>query len=119
MLVKDLQLLDRRCFFKNFRMNTRMFEDFFSWEAPVIQNSSLQSSTATPVERRCVTLRYLATGDSQSIIGISYKISPTMMGRIISETSQTLWTVLSEKIFIKAPDSEKKLLTIAAEFNDK
>ena len=41
------------------------------------------------------------------------------MGRIISETCQTLWRVLSEKGFIKAPDSEKEWFAIAAEFNDK
>ena len=41
------------------------------------------------------------------------------MGRIISETCQTLWRVLSEKGFIKAPDSEEEWLAIAAEFNDK
>ena len=41
------------------------------------------------------------------------------MGRIISKTCQTLWAVLSEKSFIKAPDSEEEWLTIAAELNDK
>ena len=32
-LVKDLQLLDREYFFKNFRMDTRMFEDLLFWAA--------------------------------------------------------------------------------------
>ena len=41
------------------------------------------------------------------------------MDRIISETCQTLWTVLSKKGFIKAPDSEEEWLVIATEFNDK
>ena len=41
------------------------------------------------------------------------------MGRIISKTCQTLWAVLSEKSFIKAPDSEEEWLTIVAELNDK
>ena len=101
-LVKHLQLFDREYFFKNFRMYTRTFEDLFSWMAPIIQ----KSSTATPAERLSVTLRYLATGDSQTTIGTSYRISPTTMGRIISETCQTLWRVLSEKGFITAPDSD-------------
>ena len=118
-LVKDLQLFDREYFFKNFRMDTRTFEDLLSWIAPIIQKSSLRRSTATPAERLSVTLRYLATGDSQTTIGTSYRIRPTTMGRIISETCQTLWRVLSEKGFIKAPDSEEEWLAIAAEFNDK
>ena len=67
-LVKDLQLFDREYFFKNFRIDTRTFEDLLSWVAPIIQKSSLRRSTATPAERLCVTLRYLATGDSQTTI---------------------------------------------------
>ena len=55
-LVKDLQLFDREYFFKNFRMDTRTFEDLLSWIAPIIQKSSLRISTATPAERLSVTL---------------------------------------------------------------
>ena len=92
-------------------MDTRTFKDLRSWVAPIIQKSSLQRSTAIPAEKLYVTLRYLATGDSQTTICTSYKISPTTMGRIISETCQTLWTVLSEKGFIKALDSKEEWLT--------
>ena len=55
-LVKDLQLFDREYFFRNFRMDTRTFEDFLSWVAPIIQKFSLRRSTATPAEKLCVTL---------------------------------------------------------------
>ena len=115
-LVKDLQLFDREYFFMNFRMDTRTFRDSISWIVPIIRKCSLRRSTATSVEKLCVTLWYLVTGDSQTI-GISY--SPITIGRIIWETCQTLWTVLSEKGFIKTPDSEGEWLTIAAEFNEK
>ena len=97
----------------------RTFEHLLSWVAPVIQKTSLWRSAATPAERLCVTLRYLTTGDSQTTIGTSFRISPTTMGRIISETRQALRRVLSEKVFIRAPDSEEEWLTIAAEFNGK
>ena len=93
----------------------RTFEHLLSWVAPVIQRTSLWRSAATP-ER---LLRYLTTGDSQITIGTSFRISPTTMGRIISETRQALRRVLSEKVFIRAPDSEEEWLTIAAEFNGK
>ena len=49
----------------------------------------------------------------------SYRIIPGTMGRIISETCQILWTVFSEKGFIKAHDSQVEWLTIIAEFNSK
>ena len=92
----------------------RTFEHLLSWVAPVIQRTSLWRSAATP-ER---LLRYLTTGDSQITIGTSFRISPTTMGRIISETRQALRRVLSEKVFIRAA-SEEEWLTIAAEFNGK
>ena len=37
MLVKDLQFFDWEYFFKNFRMDTRTFEDLLSWIAAIIQ----------------------------------------------------------------------------------
>ena len=42
-------------FVKNFRMDTRTFEDFLSWVAPVIQKFSSRRSTANPAERLSCT----------------------------------------------------------------
>ena len=42
-------------FVKNFRMDTRTFEDFLSWVAPVIQEFSSRRSTANPAERLSCT----------------------------------------------------------------
>ena len=108
-MSKIYREFDREYFFKNFRIDIRTFEDLLSWVASIVQKCSLQRSNATPEERICVTLRYLATGDSQTTTGTSNSI----IDRIISETCQTLWTVLSQNGFIKAPDSEDKWLTIA------
>ena len=116
-LVKDLQLFERKYFFKNFRMDTRTFQGLLSWVAPIIGKYSLPGSTDTPAEKLCVILQYLVTGDSQTTIGTSY--SPRTMGRIISEACQTLWSVLSENGFIKAPNSKDEWFTIADEFNEK
>ena len=69
MLVENLQLFDREYFFKNVRVDRRTFEDLLSWIDPIVQKSFLRRSNATPVEGLCVTLLYLATGDSQTIIG--------------------------------------------------
>ena len=118
-LVKDLQLFDREYFFKNFRMGTKSFEELLSWVGPFVQKSSLRRSTATVQERSCVTLRYLCTGGSQITIGTSYRISPTTMGRTISETCQAIWYVLNKKGFIKAPTSKKEWLDTVTEFESK
>ena len=50
---------------------------------------------------------------SQFTIGTSYGISPTTMGRIISQTCRSIWHALKKKGFIKAPTSKKEWLDIA------
>ena len=110
-------------------MDTKSFEELLSWVPPFIQKSSLRRWKESVQERRwnctwkelyvCVTLRYLCTGDSQVTIGTSYEVSPTTMGRIISETCQAIWYVLNKKGFIKAPTSKKEWLDIVIEFDDK
>ena len=92
-LVKDLQLFDQEYFLKNFRMDTKSFEELLSWVALFNQKSSLRKSTETVPERLCVTLRYLCTNDSQITIGTSYRISPITMERIISGTCQAICMV--------------------------
>ena len=59
-------------------------------------------------ETLLVTLLYLCPGDSQVTIGTSYIISPTTMGRIVSETCRAICYVLNKKGFIKAPTSKKE-----------
>ena len=67
MLVENLQLFDREYFFKNVRVDRRIFEDLLSWIDPIVQKSFLQRSNATPVEGLCVTLLYLATLKQQLV----------------------------------------------------
>ena len=63
-----------------------------------------------------MTLCYLVTGDAQSTISLSYLISETSVSRIIKETTDALWKVLSERGFIKAPSSEEEWVEIADQF---
>ena len=116
-LVKDLQLHDHLYFFQNFRMSPTTFELLLSWVGPLIKKSSLRRPVACPAERLCVTIRYLVTGDDQITIATSYRLSPTTVGRIIKETCQVIWNVLSDKGYLLAPHSQREWLDIAAEFN--
>ena len=96
-LVKDLQLFDQGYFLKNGQMDTKSFEKLLFWIAPFIQKLFLRRLTVTVQERLCVTLRCLCTGDLQVTFGTSYRISRTLMGRIISETCQAIiWYVLNK-----------------------
>ena len=70
----------------------------------------------TSPARHWVTLRYLVTGDAQVTIGSSYRISPTSMGRLISETTVVIWDVLLELGYLKVPSTEQEWRLIAKVF---
>ena len=91
-------------------------EKLLAMIAPYITKSNKRRETIGPSERLSVTLRYLATGDAQQIIGMSYRISPTTVGRILKETCNVLWKVLSLKGYIEAPTSVDKWKTISRKF---
>ena len=108
LLVKDLVLRDHEMFFSQFRMNPNKFEELLSYVAPLIMKASEKRDSIGPSERLCVTLRYLVTGDAQSTISLSYRISKTSVTRIMKETKDALWKVLTERGFIKAPSSKEE-----------
>ena len=61
-------------------------------------------------------LRYLTTGDAQTTIAMNYRISPSSVGRIIYETCEAIWQVLSPR-FLQCPKSETDWKRIAKDFN--
>ena len=118
-LIRDMRLFDSEFFFRCFRMSPTTFEELLSWIAPFIIKSSVRRATASPAERLCVTLRYLATGDAQFTIASSYRISPTTVGRIIRETCQVLWCVLTKKGYMAVPKTTNDWRIISSEFERK
>ena len=96
-LVQDLMLFDHFYFFRMFRMNPSRFEELLSWVAPSIIKCSKFRDVATPSERLCITLRYLATGDAQATIASCYRVSPPVVSRVIRNTCDAIWTILNSK----------------------
>ena len=84
--IKDLRLHNHRYFFKKFRMNPPS-----SYSFPEFDHIS------TPAERLCIRLRHLVIEDAHITIGLSYRLIPTTVGRIIRETIQVIWNCLVEK----------------------
>ena len=117
LLVQDLRLFDDELFFRYFRMNATKYEQLLAMVAPEIQKSSVTRECIGPSERLCVTLRFLTTGDSQTIIALNYRISPTSVGKIIFATCEALWNVLSK--YIKCPKTKAEWKSIEYEFQAK
>ena len=119
-LVRELMLADHEYFFRLFRMSPSTFELLLSWVAPLIKKESTRMRQAIPPgERLCVTLRYLVTGDAQTTIAASYRISPTTVGRSIEETCSVLWHTLSEQSYLHVPSDINDWRKIAMEFEQR
>ena len=85
LLVRDLRLLDHQYFFRYFRMSPSTFEQHLLFIAPVIiKETTVMRGLIGPAERFAAKLLFLVTGDAQSNIVSSYRISPTSVSRIIS-----------------------------------
>ena len=91
-LVREMKIFDKEYFFQHFRMGPEKFEEILSYVAPKITQCSVRREPIGPSERLCVTLRYLLTGDAQTTIAASYRMSRSSVSRIIKETSDALWS---------------------------
>ena len=119
-LVRELMLADHEYFFRLFQMSPSTFELLLSWVASLITKESTRMRQAIPPgERLRVTLRYLVTGDAQTTIAASYRISPTTVGRIIEETCGVLWHTLSEQGYLHVPSDINDWRKIAMEFEQR
>ena len=106
LLVRKIKIFDKEHFFLHFRKGPEKFEEVLSYIAPKITKSSVRREPIGPSERLCVTLRYLVTGDVQTTMAASYRISRSSVSRIVKETSDTLWSGLLENAYLKAPQNE-------------
>ena len=96
------------------------FEILLGLVAPPINKKTRKKREPISVDwRLLVTLRYLSTGDAHTTIAAKYRVSPTTIGRIISETCNALWDKLKEAGHIRTPSSVHAWKNIAREFEDR
>ena len=83
---------------------------------PLIAKKKCQSRIPiSPGERLVITLRYLATGDSQQSQAFNFRVARATVCKIIYETCNAIWDALSEP-FLKAPASSREWKQIANGF---
>ena len=73
----------------------------------------------SPCKRLAVTLWYLATGDAQCTVTASYRISPSAVSTIITETHDAIWTSLKRMQYLDYPSNVSKWKSVAQEFESK
>lgn len=87
--------------------------------APSIVKYGVRCKPVSSAERLTVTLKYLATGDSQASIAIAYRMSPTTVGRIVNETCKIIWDVLLTKGYRATPSTTEQWKCIGQKFENK
>lgn len=94
-LYEELKAEDPEMY-KNFiRMNARDFDFLLELVTPLIQKEdTIMRKAIKPKERLCVTLRYLATGDSYKSLMYLFRIPSNTICTIIPEVCDAIYSVL-------------------------
>ena len=99
-------------------MTPQRFEHLLSLVGPHLQQTTTKMrEPISPAERLVLTLRFLASGDSQQSLCFSFRISRAAICTILSETCEKLWEVLSSS-YVRAPSTVLEWKKISKEFFD-
>lgn len=82
--------------FRNYlRMDANNFDYLVSCVSPLIQKSETNfRKSISPAERLAVTLRYLASGSSMRSLSYEFRMSKTIISKLIPETCDAIYQVL-------------------------
>ena len=99
-------------------MSPDRFDNLLTLVKPIIEKRDTKFRKPIPAaERLALTLRFLATGDSQQSLSFSFRIGKATVSKIISETCEAIYKVLKEK-YLSAPETAAEWLNISEQFKD-
>ena len=97
-------------------MSPERFEHLLQLVGPCMKIRHCRSrQPISHAERLALTLRFLATGDSQQSTSFNFRVSRTAVCNIIKETCINIWDALSG-FYLKPPTSQEDWEKIATEF---
>ncbi|KYM96994.1 Putative nuclease HARBI1 [Cyphomyrmex costatus] len=99
-------------------MTPTQFENLLSLVAPFITKQTVIREPISAAERLCLTIRFLASGDSMSSISYQYLIGLTTISNIIEETCHIIWTCLQKEV-LPSYLNEENWLNISNDFENK
>ena len=99
-------------------MSPNRYEHLLTLVAPLIQKKITRlRKPIEPDQRLAITLRYLATGESQQSLSLSYRIGKATVSHIVLETCLAIHKVLKDP-FLKQPSTKEHWLNISAGFEE-
>ena len=99
-------------------MSPNRFDHILSLVEPIIQKENTRFREAiSAAERLSLTLRYLASGESQQSLSFSYRIGKSTVSEIIRETCGAIYSALAPT-YLKPPTSPEEWLAISKGFEE-
>ena len=97
-------------------MSPDRFDHLLELVTPLIEKKDTRFRKAIPAcERLALTLRFLATGESQISLSFQFKLGRATVSKILAETSTAIYKVLSEK-YMRVPSTLEEWKAIADGF---
>ena len=99
-------------------MSPESFNVFLRHVEPHISKENTRFHESVPASTRLtVTLRYLASGESQQSLSWSFRLGRTTVSKIVRETCEAIWKVLSP-IYLLPPSTEQEWKQISNDFEE-
>ena len=109
---------DREYFFRYLRMTPDRFGHLLSLVRPKIEKQNTNFRKSIPAESRlALTLRFLASGESQQSLSYSFRIGRTTVSKIVSETCVAISDSLKD-MYLKPPTCPEDWKAISKEFEE-
>ncbi|XP_023213250.1 protein ALP1-like, partial [Centruroides sculpturatus] len=115
-LVPELRLNDPEYFMQFLRMPIETFAKLLRLIEPDITKQNTRWRDAISAhDRLCLTLRFLATGETFRSLSYSFRVGRTTVTKIVRETSFAIWNRL-KGTYMKVPQTEEEWQNIAEGF---
>ncbi|XP_003426874.1 protein ALP1-like [Nasonia vitripennis] len=98
-LVVYSQPVDYEKYFEYIRMDVETYNELFKLLEPKIKKQFLIKYPIPAHTRLQICLRYLASGDSMTSISSAFKVANNTVSKIVTDTCQAIWDVLSNLVF--------------------
>ena len=117
-LLQEMRLNDPDSHFRYLRMSKSTFDHLLAKVGPFLSRRPYMSDrrpNISPGERLALTIRYLATGNSQTSLSFNFRIGRSTVSNIVKETCSAIWDVLV-KDYVKAPSTAEDWRGIGFQF---
>ena len=116
-LIPELQVTDTKAYQEFMRMDHLHFQQLVNeLSKRLYKQDTLMHESIKPTEMCCLTIRYLATGESFRSLEYQFRISRHTISRIVIEVCQAIFELMGPK-YLSVPNGNEAWSKISDKFN--